>query len=123
MRLFQMKLLDEHLEDAGSGHTVVTSNGWSLLLARAESLRFTCIVDKISASLPTLALYLLGTNSDRIGEFTKTLFNQALVAGVNTITASYGPSDATYPPPRHFAVAAGISGGAGRKARAGLAGS
>jgi len=117
MRLFQALLVDEHLEDGGSGQTVVTSNGWSLLLARAESLKFTCIADQISgATTPVIRIHLLGTNSDGIGEFTKPLLDQAIQAGVNSDILPYGPEDATYPPPRYLAVSVGIIGGVGRKA-------
>jgi len=117
MRLFQALLLDEHLEDGGSGQTVVTSNGWSLLLARAESLKFTCIADAISgATTPNVRIDLLGTNSDGLGEFTKTLLDQAIQPGVNSDVLPYGPADTNYPPPRYLAVAVSISGGSGRKA-------
>lgn len=117
MRLFQALLVDERLEDGGSGQTVATSNGWSLLLARAESLKFTLIGDQISgASTPVIRIDLLGTNSDGIGEFTKTIFNGTIQAGVNDSVLPYGPGDGTYPPPRYLALSVAISGGAGRKA-------
>lgn len=111
MRLFQAEILDEWLEDStGFGATVATSNAWALLLARAEYLKFTFVIDQIVAPVPTFAASLFGMNSDGLGELTMAFSLDPLVAGSNILTGTYGPGQATYPAPRYLVLTASIVG-------------
>lgn len=111
MRLFQAKILDDYLE--GTTGSLVTSAAWSCLLARAESLKFTCLADQVSGP-PTVRIDLLGSNSDGTGEFTKNLLLDTAIAAGMVPMATYGPGDTTYPPPRHLIVWARTTAGSGK---------
>jgi hypothetical protein len=109
-------ILDGYLEGAGASATA--SNGWGLLLARAESLKFTCIAEQVS-SAPTIRIDLLGRNTDGQNEptvggtCTKILFNGVIQPGVNVLS-TYGPADATFPPPRYLQILAYTTAGSGK---------
>lgn len=113
MRLFQSEILDERLEvdGAGAGGQAFSSNGWSLLLARAETLKFFCIVDQVVGS-PTLTVHLLGSTSDISNpEFTKSSLVPATgVSGGKILTGTFGSGDTGFPPPRHLIAWAILSG-------------
>jgi hypothetical protein len=111
MRLFQALIFDEYLEGPSSANT---SNGWSLLLGRAESLKFTCIADRVSSTPPVVTIKLRGRTSDSsratATDFLKTVFSGSVQAGPNPLL-SFGPADATYPPSRHVSLSVAVNSG------------
>lgn len=114
MRLFQAQVLDEFLE--GDGASGEPAHSWGLLLARAESLKVTCIVDTVVAS-PTLTVTLLGGISDvTYFEATKSPIVPAtgLGTGTTVLTGTYSGLDAGFPPPRHLTLNAVINGAGGK---------
>lgn len=110
MRLFNAKIIDRHLEGDGAG--VESSDGWACLLARAESLKFLCVVDEVS-NAPTLTIDFYGALADVSSpELTKRLVSQP-VSGPTTIAATFTAQDSGFPPPRHLFVVASIAGAGG----------
>jgi len=112
MRLFNALILDEFIEGTGQPGP---SLGWALLLARAETLKFTFIVDTISGTSPTLTVNLIGSLGDDTSanaEVSKALLsNQSLTAGVTSVvTATYSAVDATNPPLRYLSLATAVGG-------------
>jgi len=110
MRLFNAEIFDEHLEDpAGAGSGAISSVAWACLLARAETLRFTFLVDGVTGS-PTLVVALIGSNADGYYQETEKYLYQNTVSSSTTIAATYSSTDVTYPPPRHLFVEALVFG-------------
>ena len=112
MRLFQALLLDVELS---AGYSLQkASDAWACLLSRAESLRFTCIVDQVGGTSPTFSLNLYGSaipNGAAVYAEKIVLLNAAaLVSGPNALTASYLPTDPTNPPSKELFVEASIGG-------------
>lgn len=118
MRLFNAKIIDRRLE----GDTItMASEAWACMLARAEALKFVCFVDQVSTS-PTLHVELFGgaIAADLEQSFMtfqylqslKVLINQS-VSGAATISATFSPADATWPPPKHLFVEATLPGATG----------
>lgn len=111
MRIFNAQLFDDRME--GSGAALRCSKPWGCLLSRAESLKFTCIVDQVSGTTPALTLFLSGTpmGGDDYEQVARVLMNNvALVSGTNLFALWFNPSDFNYPAPKHLFVHAALTG-------------
>lgn len=112
MRLFNAQLFDRRIE--GNGAIVIASAAWSSLLARAEALKFFCVVDQVSPLVPapTLTVGLLGSGEASFtdNEVTIVIPATALNAGTNLLVGAYSPANTTYPPPKHLVVEAELDG-------------
>lgn len=109
MRLFNTKIIDETLE--GNLTPAKCSEWWSMLLGRAEALRFTCVVDGVSGSSPALFLYLyngLAYPDNLVGSVV--VNNQPLSAGTNVFSGAFSPQHQDYPPGRFMYANAVIAG-------------
>ena len=108
MRLFNAKILDEVLE--GDGAVGECNLAWEFLLPRAESLKFTCIVDEVTDATATLTLVLADDSGAEV----------LLVPGLsipNTFSSAFSPLDSLYPPTRNLIVVAQLNGTNGPKGR------
>jgi hypothetical protein len=109
MRLFNALIFDETLEGAGDTYC---SFAWSLLLARAEAMRFTAIADTVSgtATLTTILLAGVGDMSafDEL-EFARPWDSAPLSSGT-VLSGSFSPADLGYPPSRYVMVLMRLAG-------------
>lgn len=111
MRLFHAQIIDEVLE--GDATTAECSLAWSYLLPRAESLKFTCVVDQVSGTAPTFSLDLYeGTAADF-----RLMTHLVPASGIPaTLSGAYSITDPTYPPGRYLVPIATLNGSNGPKA-------
>jgi hypothetical protein len=110
VRIFNAKIIDAHLEDSsGGGAGAESSTAWACLLPRAETLKFTCLIDTVTGS-PTFTLKVLGSNADWNYQETTASTTTAPFSSATTVILVYSTSDPHYPPPRHLIVTATITG-------------
>lgn len=113
MRLFHALVFEQYMEDAGFAALYKANEAWTLLLLRADTLKFFCVADGVSGVSPVLTMSLKGSPTAEFGndEGTKTLFNGVtLNSGTNVLTATYSPLDTTYPAPGYLFLTAFLNG-------------